>query len=155
MSRVKEERCLVGLNRISVCWRDLFSLAVALVFLLLIACPLAHAQDIKFKRVLLTEEFLDGPRLVRAFVETNTDNENVLCTFAENDPGFGALRLAGLVIMCRPRVIEDEVGVKVGVGIIIVLPVLFETRKGFVFELTLFQSEAEYYNDPVPCPGAC
>ena len=149
MSRVREKRYLTGFGRIIVCWRGLFSLAVALVVILLIASPFAHAQGPNMTYVHLTEEFLNGPRSVSAFVETNSDSQNILCTLQENYPYFGPLRLAGLVIMCRYRQLEDG---RNGVNIFIVLPVLFETRQGLAFDLTLFQDGAAWYREPVPCP---
>ncbi len=110
-----------------------------------------QATDIGLSRVIVNEDFLDGHRLVRAFVATGSDSPHALCTFAENDPGFGPLRLAGLTVMCRPREFNGEIGV----GIAIFLPALFKTDQGFELHLTLYHAGARNYAEPIPCPAEC
>ncbi len=101
-------------------------------------------------RIQLTHDFVDSPRLVRAFVETGSKSQQCLATFAENDPGFGPDELVGLVVMCRPREIDG----KRGVGVAVFLPPAWEGI-AFAIDLTIHHAGVLDYRDPVPCPGEC
>ena len=159
MTRTREYLLPVGL----------FGLAVALVVPFLTPSPSAHAQTphgipIGATRIVVTQDHLDGEseRLVRAFVRTGSDSPNILCTFAENDPGWGPEELAGLTMMCRPREFEVEgVGQK-GVGVAIFFPfdplddpLVIGQGGEFRIDLTLYQQGARGYAEPVPCPEEC
>lgn len=109
-----------------------------------------RALDVGLTRLSVTQDFLDGPDLARAFVETGSDSQHCLATFAENDPGFGADGLRGLVTMCRPRVIDGNKGV----GVLIVLPESFVGLESFQLDLTVYHAGAFRYAAPVPC-GEC
>lgn len=130
---------------------SLSALVVAFVVHFVLPSPSAHAQLGIGTSVTVTEEHQDGPRLARAFVRTDSDNPLALCTINENSPGFGPLRLAGLLALCRYRQVEGLDGI----GITIIFPPLFDTSAGFGIQLTLFQEGAQFYESPIPCPGEC
>jgi hypothetical protein len=109
----------------------------------------------RFKNVVLTQEHLDGVRLVRAFVETGSDSTVVLCTFNENSPGFGAVRLTGLTLFCRQRTVDFGEGPIQGVGIAVFLPGTFQPPQGFALQVTVLHQGAQFYGEVRPCPGDC
>lgn len=142
----------------------LFGLSVGLVVPLLTASSSALAQaaphgvPIGATRVIVSQSDMDGEQLLRAFVPTGSTNENILCTFAENEPGWSGAQLAGLTVMCRPREWEGQKGI----GIAVFFPfepttdeMVLENNGEFRIHLTVFQEGARGYGAPVSCPGEC
>lgn len=137
---------------------SLFTLAIALVLLVLVPSVSADTQDQGLgigTKVVLTQEHLAGVRLAWAFVETGSESPLVLCTFNENSPGFGAVRLTGLTLFCRQRTVELEEGPVYGVGIVAFLPGTFQPPQGFELQITVFHEGAAFYGELLPCPGDC
>lgn len=140
----------------------LFGLSVGLV-LPMVTTPSASAQAphgllIGATRVIVSDTNMDGGRLLRAFVPTGSSSENVLCTFAENEPGWGPEQLAGLTISCRPRTWEGRRGV--GIAVFFPFepasdPMVIDNLGVFRIHLTVFQEGARGYGAPVSCPGEC
>ena len=137
---------------------SLFTLAIALFLAVLVPSISVRAQDGGLSlgaQVTLTQDHLDGVRLARAFVETGSGSPLVLCTFNENSPGFGAVRLTGLTLFCRQRTVDLGQGDIQGVGIAVFLPGTFQPPEGFALTITVFHEGAQFYGDVVPCPGDC
>jgi hypothetical protein len=140
MSKLREHSLLVGL----------FALGLALVVRFVIPSPPVHAATPALVTVGLNQEFLDSYRLLRAFVPTGSLGPAV-CSVTDNYPYYGAVRLQGMVLLCRPREIDGEEGV----GITIVLPPTFDTNQELNIDVTVFQETAVEYGPHRPCPGAC
>jgi hypothetical protein len=136
---------------------SLFTLTVALFVLVLVPSRSVRAGPALGigTQVNVTQDHLDGVRLVRAFVETGSGSPLVLCTFNENDPGFGATRLSGLTLFCRQRTVDFGEGPIQGVGVAVFLPGTFQPPQHFALTVTLFHDGALFYGDVLPCPGEC
>jgi hypothetical protein len=147
----------------SVARVGLLGLSVGLAVPLLTARSSAQAQaphgiPIGAARVIVSQADMDDGRLLRAFVPTGSTNENILCTLAENEPGWSGAQLAGLTVMCRPREWEGQEGI----GIAVFFPfepttdeMVLENNGEFRIHLTVFQEGARGYGAPVSCPGEC
>jgi len=136
--------------------RNLLTMGALLLVLALAPFAPAHAQDEGLNlgtQVWITQEYRDGTRLARGFVETQSTSPLVLCAFNENEPGYGGVRLSGLTLMCRQRTVDLGEGDKDGVGILVVLPGTFQPEGDFTLAVTVFQQGAVTYGDLQSCPG--
>lgn len=137
---------------------SLFTLAIALSVSVLVPSISARAQEPGLSlgtQVALTQEHRQGVRLVQAFVETGSGSPLVLCTFNENAPGFGGVRLSGLTLFCRQRTVDFGDGPIQGVAILILLPGTFQPQGDFSLWVTVFHEGALFYGDVRPCQGQC
>jgi hypothetical protein len=133
-------------------------LGAALSALVFVPSTLAHAQDPGLSlgtQVTVTQEHLEGVRLAQAFVETGSDSPLVLCTFNENAPGFGGVRLSGLTLFCRQRTVDFGNGPIQGVAILTLLPGTFVPQGEFALTVTVFHEGALFYGDVLRCQGQC
>ena len=137
---------------------SLFTLAIALSALVLVPSTSVHAQNPGLSlgtQVTVTQEHLEGVRLAQAFVETGSDSPLVLCTFNENAPGFGGVRLSGLTLFCRQRTVDFGNGPIQGVAILTLLPGTFVPQGEFALTVTVFHEGALFYGDVLSCQGQC
>jgi hypothetical protein len=137
---------------------SLFTLAIALIALILVPSISAEAQEPGLglgTQVILTQEHREGVRLVQAFVETGSGSPLVLCTFNENAPGYGGVRLSGLTLFCRQRTVDFGNGPIQGVAILTLLPGTFQPQGDLALSVTVFHEGALFYGDLQSCQGQC
>lgn len=134
--------------------RSLFTLMLACGLPIFFTSPSTQAELEHGTYVILTQDFLDvgSGKLARAFIETDSGSPIVLCSINENDPGYGPLRLAGLLVLCRARSLYVDNVELHGIGVAVIFPVLFDTRRGFQIHVSVVQDGATSYGDPMLCP---
>lgn len=135
----------------------LFALTIALLLPALVPPGPARAQSGGLSlgaQMTVTE--VDG-RFVTGFVETGSGSPLVLCTLNENSPGFGAVRLSGLTLLCRQREVNFGDGPKQGVAILVALPGDFHAtpNEEIALTLTVFHEGAAFYGPVESCQGQC
>lgn len=139
----------------------LFGISVGLAVALQVTSSHAqapHGLPIGATRVIVSQFDMNGDRLLRAFVPTGSTNGNVLCTLAENEPGWGPEQLAGLTVACRPREWDGQQGVGIAVFFPfapLADPLVVENDGEFRIHLTVFQEGARGYGETVSCPEEC
>jgi hypothetical protein len=106
-------------------------------------------------QVTVTE--IEDLRFVGGFVPTGSESPVVLCTFNENAPGYGAVRLSGLTVLCRQRTADFGEGAVPGVAILAILPATFrpDPQEGLALTLSVFHQDALFYGDVQSCQGQC
>jgi hypothetical protein len=96
-------------------------------------------------------------RFVTGFVPTESESPVVFCTFNENSPGYGAVRLSGISVLCRQRTADFGEGEVPGVAILVILPATFrpDHEEGLALTLSVFHQDAVFYGDVQSCQGQC
>ena len=129
---------------------------VAAAFLLVsVATTTAARAQNTGAQVTVTE--IEQLRFVTGFVRTGSESPVVFCTFNENAPGYGAVRLSGISVLCRQRTVDFGEGEIRGVAILVILPATFrpDPQEGLALTLSVFHQEAAFYGDVQSCQGQC
>ena len=130
---------------------SLVSLAAAMILVSVATSSPALAQT----QVTVTE--IEEQRFVTGFVPTGSESPVVFCTFNENFPGYGAVRLSGISVLCRQRTADFGEGEVPGVAILVILPATFrpDPQEGLALTLSVFHQDAAFYGDVQSCQGQC
>ena len=133
---------------------SLVPLAAVLFRVFVAASTPAQAQN-SGAQVTVTE--IEQDRFVTGFVPTASGSPVVFCTLNENAPGYGAVRLSGLSVLCRQRTADFGEGEVSGIAILVILPPTYrpDREEGLALTLSVFQEGAVFYGDVQPCQGQC
>ena len=133
---------------------NLVPLAVALLLVSVASSSPALAQNTG-AQVTITE--IEALRFVTGFVRTGSDSPVVFCTFNENFPGYNAVRLSGLSVLCRQRTADFGDGEVRGVAILAILPGTYrpDPQEGLALALSVFHEGAQFYGEVQSCQGQC
>ena len=133
---------------------NLVPLAVAFLLVSVASTSPALAQNTG-AQVTITE--IEELRFVTGFVRTGSESSVVFCTFNENFPGYNAVRLSGLSVLCRQRTADFGDGEVRGVAILAILPGAYrpDPQEGLALTLSVFHDGAQFYGDVQSCQGQC
>ena len=125
--------------------------AFAMTVLLVSICVSNPAWAQSGTQVTVTE--VVGHRFVGGFVPTDSGSPVVLCTLNENSPGYGAVRLSGISLLCRQRSGEGYNGV----AVLAILPATFQfnQNESIGLTVTVVQSDATWYGEVESCNERC
>jgi hypothetical protein len=145
------------MNRLSTVARAI-GFAVTLLLVSIAAPKTSRAEEAVLgfgTQVWLTD--LESQRFVTTFVPTDSASPVVLCTLNENSPGYGAVRLSGITLLCRQRSANFGEGDVTGVAVLAILPPTFQFNGNASIGLavSVVQLGASEYGDQRSCEGQC